>query len=77
MINKRWYDSDPILKEALDTIHNPYVITQTCEDIPAEYKTPIIGLITNLSEDVEEIQRVNFELDNMHTGTCPTATSLI
>ncbi len=67
-------DGQTILKEALDIIHNPYVITQTCEDIPAEYKTPIIGLITNLSEDVEEIQRVNFELDNMHTGTCPTAS---
>jgi len=67
-------DGQTIVKEALDIIYNPYVITQTCEDIPVEYKTPIIGLITDLTEDVEEIKRVNFELDNMHTGTCPTAS---
>ena len=30
-------DGRTILKEALDIIHNPYVITQKCEDIPDEY----------------------------------------
>ena len=67
-------DGRTILKEALDIIHNPYVITQTCEDIPEEYKTPVIGLVTNLSENIPEIQEANFYLDNMHTGTCPTAS---
>lgn len=67
-------DGRTILKEALDIIHNPYVITQTCEDIPEEYKTPVIGLVTNLSESIPEIQEANFYLDNMHTGTCPTAS---
>ena len=67
-------DGRTLLKECLDIIHNPYVITQTCEDIPQEYKTPVIGLVTNLSEDINEIQEANFNLDNMHTGTCPTAS---
>ena len=67
-------DSKTILEECLDIIENPYVITQTCEDIPEEYKTEIIGLVTNLTEDVNEIQEANFNLDNMHTGTCPTAS---
>ncbi|MBE7703694.1 MAG: hypothetical protein E7Z89_06565 [Cyanobacteria bacterium SIG28] len=67
-------DGQTVLEECLEIISNPYVITQTCEDIPKEYKTPIIGLITNMSEDKREINRVNFELDNMHTGTCPTAS---
>lgn len=67
-------DKITILKECLDIIANPYVITQTCEDIPYEYKTPVIGLVTNLSEDINEIQEANFNLDNMHTGTCPTAS---
>ena len=67
-------DGKTLLKECLDIIHNPYVITQTCEDIPREYKTPIIGLISNLSEDEKTIREVNFNLDNMHTGTCPTAS---
>ena len=63
-----------LLKECLDIIQNPYVITQTCEDIPPEYKTPVIGIMTNLSEDEEEINRANDYLNNMHTGTCPTAS---
>lgn len=67
-------DSKTLLKECLDIIANPYSITQTCEDIPEEYKTPILGLVTNLSEDMNEIQEANFNLDNMHTGTCPTAS---
>ena len=67
-------DGRTILLECLDIIHNPYVITQTCEDIPEEYKTPIIGLVTNVSDNIDEIQKANFNLDNMHTGTCPTAS---
>ena len=67
-------DGRTIVKEGLDIIQNPYVITQTCEDIPQEYKTEVIGLVTNLSEDMNEIQEANFNLDNMHTGTCPTAS---
>ena len=67
-------DPKTLVEECLDIIHNPYVITQTCEDIPQEYKKQVIGLITNLSEDANEIQQVNYELDNMHTGTCPTAS---
>jgi len=67
-------DGLTLVKESLDIINNPYVITQTCEDIPQEYKIPIIGLVTNLSEDMKEIEEANFNLDNMHTGTCPTAS---
>ena len=67
-------DGRSLVKESLDIIQNPYVITQTCEDIPNEYKTPVIGLATNLSEDVDTIKETNFYLDNMHTGTCPTAS---
>lgn len=73
-------DRDPgldkvvILKECLDILANPYVITQTCEDIPNQYKRQVIGLITNLSEDPNEIAKAKWELENMHTGTCPAAS---
>ena len=67
-------DKVTILKECLDILANPYVITQTCEDIPSQYKRQIIGLITNLSEDPNEIAKTRWELDNMHTGTCPAAS---
>ena len=67
-------DGRTLVKESLDIIQNPYVITQTCEDIPNEYKTQVLGLVTNLSEDINEIRNANFNLDNMHTGTCPTAS---
>ncbi len=63
-----------LLHECLDIIQNPYVITQTCEDIPSEYKTPVIGIMTDLSENTEEIRAANNYLNNMHTGTCPTAS---
>lgn len=63
-----------LLHECLDIIQNPYVITQTCEDIPPEYKTPVIGIMTNMSEDMNEIETANDYLNNMHTGTCPTAS---
>ena len=67
-------DGRTIVQECLDIISNPYVITQTCEDIPKEYKIPIIGLITNLSENMNEIKQTSQALDEMHTGTCPTAS---
>lgn len=67
-------DNITILEECLDIIKNPYVITQTCEDIPKDYKMPVIGLITNMSEDIETIKETNNYLDNLHTGTCPTAS---
>ena len=73
-------DRDPgldkinILEECLDILANPYVITQTCEDIPSPYKRQVIGLITNLSEDPKKIAEAKWELDNMHTGTCPAAS---
>ena len=63
-----------LLKECLDIIQNPYVITQTGEDIPKEYKTQVIGILTELSEDENEIMQTNYELDNLHMGTCPTAS---
>jgi len=63
-----------ILQECLDIIQNPYVITQKCEDIPPEYKIPVIGIMTNLSENTDEINTANDYLNNMHTGTCPTAS---
>lgn len=67
-------DNIKILEECLDILANPYVITQTCEDIPAQYKRQVIGLITNLSEDPKKIAEAKWELDNMHTGTCPAAS---
>ncbi len=67
-------DGRTILMEALDIIYNPYVITQKCEDIPDEYKTEILGLVTNVSENMNELEDANYNLDNMHTGTCPTAS---
>ena len=67
-------DGRTILQECLDIIYNPYVITQTCEDIPKEYKLPVIGLITNLSENMKEVRATSQALDTMRTGTCPTAS---
>ena len=67
-------DNKTVLKECLDIIHNPYVITQTCEDIPDEYKTAVLGLVTNMSEDTNMLNAASVDLDNMHTGTCPTAS---
>lgn len=67
-------DGLTILKECLDILDNPFVITQHGEDIPNDYKTPVLGLVTNMSEDRDELAKANFELDNFHTGTCPTAS---
>ena len=67
-------DKVNILKECLDIIANPYVITQTCEDIPSEYQRQVIGIITGLSEDPKVIAQTKWDLDNMHTGTCPAAS---
>ena len=67
-------DKIKILQECLDILANPYVITQTCEDIPAQYKRQVIGLMTDLSEDPNKIAEAKWELDNMHTGTCPAAS---
>lgn len=67
-------DGRTILKECLDIIANPYVITQTAEDIPKEYKKQVIGIMTNLSENDNDILNAESYLDNLHMGTCPTAS---
>lgn len=67
-------DKNTILEECLDILANPYVITQTCEDIPNEYKKQVIGLITGLDTNPQKIMQTAQELDNMHTGTCPAAS---
>ena len=67
-------DKTTILEECLDIIANPYVITQTCEDIPQEYQKAVIGLITGLETNPKKIMETKWELDNMHTGTCPAAS---
>ena len=67
-------DKVTILEECLDIITNPYVITQTCEDIPSEYQKQVIGLITGLSTDPKVVSKTKWELNNMHTGTCPAAS---
>lgn len=67
-------DKTTILEECLDILTNPYVITQTCEDIPAEYQKQIIGLITGLDTNPQKIMETKWGLDNMHTGTCPAAS---
>ena len=67
-------DKNTILQECLDILANPYVITQTCEDIPKEYQKSVIGLITNLDTNPNKILQTKWELDNMHTGTCPAAS---
>ncbi len=67
-------NKNAILEECLDILANPYVITQTCEDIPKEYQKPVIGLITNLDTNPQKILETKWELDNMHTGTCPAAS---
>ncbi len=67
-------DKTTILEECLDILSNPYVITQTCEDIPNEYKKQVIGLITGLDTNPQKIMQTAYELDNMHTGTCPAAS---
>ena len=58
----------------MDILANPYVITQTAEDIPPEYQRQVIGLITGLSENPQEIAQAKWELQNLHTGTCPAAS---
>ena len=67
-------DKINILNECLDILANPYVITQTAEDIPPEYQRQVIGLITGLSENPQEIAQAKWELQNLHTGTCPAAS---
>ena len=67
-------DKVTILKECLDIIANPFVITQTCEDIPAEYQRQVIGLVTGLSTDKSEIAQAKQAINTMHTGTCPAAS---
>ena len=67
-------DKYTILEECLDIISNPYVITQTAEDIPDEYKKQVVGIITSMDENPDKIKETVFNLNNLHTGTCPAAS---
>ena len=59
MINKRWYDSDPILKEALELLRLS----------PEDTKNEAAGFMLNLQEQVagEVIEHV-YEIINTYQG---------
>ena len=67
-------DKVTLLKECLDILTNPYVITQTCEDIPKEYQRQVLGLITGLSQDKNIVNKAHYDLNNMYASTCPAAS---
>ena len=67
-------DNMIILRQSLDIIANPYIITQVGEDVPKEYRDYFVSLMTNNSKDINERKNAEKFLKEMHMGTCPTAS---
>ena len=63
-----------ILEQSLDILANPYVITQTGEDVPKEYREYFISEMTNHSQNKNVRKGAEQFLKEMHMGTCPTAS---
>jgi len=67
-------ESKMILEQGLDILANPFVITQTGENVPKEYREYFISEMTNHSQNKNIRKNAEQFLKEMHMGTCPTAS---
>jgi len=72
-------DNIVLLKECLDILDNPYVITQETEDIPEEYREKVIDIAINNAtvgkfKGKNVRKRIGDFLDNLSLGTCAAAS---
>ena len=70
----KYLNNDIILKECIDVLDNPSVITQLAEDIPEEYTEIVVDKITNNSKDKKLRQISKDNLESRHLGTCAAAS---
>lgn len=63
-----------LLKECLDLLENPCVITQQAEDIPDEYKKEAIDRITNNSKNKTTREEAKSSIQPRFLGTCSAAS---
>ena len=66
--------NDIILRECIDILDNPSVVTQAAEDIPGAYTKAVINRITNNSKDKNVRQKAEEELMSRYLGTCAAAS---
>lgn len=70
----KYFNNDIILKECIDILDNPSVITQLAEDIPEEYTEIVVDKITNNSKDKKLRQVSKDNLKYRELGTCAAAS---
>ena len=66
-------DNINLLKECIDVLDNPSLITQRGEDIPEEYKNKAVDKITKNSKDQAVRKEAEENLQNRFYGTCAAA----
>ena len=67
-------DANLLLKHTVNTIYNPYIITQHFGDIPKEYENDVINKLTNNSQDETKRKTAKEEITDLFSGCCVAAS---
>ncbi len=67
-------EADKVLKNTLETIINPSIITQRFGDIPPSIKPQIIDYMTGNSTDIRERKLKEEEFNELYSGCCVAAS---
>ena len=63
-----------ILTDTINSVTNPYTITQKFGDIPKEYRQEVISELTGNSQNLIERKKAENQLDNLYSGCCVAAS---
>lgn len=67
-------ENNKILQSTLQSIVNPYTITQKFGDIPDEYKNEVINKLTNNSTNLIKQKVAELEIKELFSGCCVAAS---
>ena len=67
-------DNINILRECLDILQNPCIITQGAEDIPLDYQKEAIDILTNNSKNKNKRAKAKEEIEYRFLSTCAASS---
>ena len=67
-------DASLLIKYTLNTIADPYTITQRFGDIPEQYKSEVINNLTNNSQNLVDRKVADDEITDLFSGCCVAAS---
>ena len=67
-------DADLLLRHTINTIADPYIITQHFGDVPEQYRDDVINKITGNSKNLIERKVAEHDITDLYSGCCVAAS---